>query len=281
MTEPSWLKAAEARQKGGDFAGAIHDYRMAIQTWLEAGEGSGYPILSAYFHLGLACRAEGRLAEALESYQAAAKLVGIRGRFLLCNLYYSGCAYFAQGNVEAGKAEHRRLLDLLSRPDTAKDFSPEFMHPRDLDLAIEDCSRAGDDFCRGLAKKAKEDWAGAIADLGAACKESPQNAAIRQWWLTARILRNGFPNPNFPQTLQPGIEYVSVWYQEDRPAQVHVTYYAAEQEPRTESYTRAKGVQIHGQFQNSDDWILLNSHGHQEGSVHYYWRAAEGIARQP
>ncbi len=271
MPEQSHLNAANAKQKEGDFAGAVAEYRVAIQ----AGQVPSYAIKSTYLYLGLACRAEGKLAEARESYQAMSGLLALSDWHYRYNFYYyHGCTFFAQGNIEAGKADHRQLLDLLLRPDVAKDFSPDYMHLRDLDLAIEDCSSADDYFCRGLAKKAKGDWTGAIADLKVAYEESPEDHALRQWWLTAQILQNGFPNPYFPQVLQHGIEYVSVWYAEDTPARVYITHYAVGIERHFESYARKKGVQVHDHYKSGDEWVFLRFETHKEGSTYYYWRSS-------
>ncbi len=270
--------AAKDKQKEGDFAGAIADYQVALHTGVVS-----FFLDNARFFICLAYRAEGRLAEALESYLFFAELLANPAppKSLQYNFYYyRGCTFFAQGNIEAGKADHNQLLDLLFRPDAAKDFSPEYIHQCDLDLAIEDCSRAGDYFCRGLAKKAKGDWAGAIADFQVACEESPENHAMRQWWLTAQMLQHGFPNPWCPQRLLPGIEYVSVEYNEPTET-VQIMNYAAGREKRYETYSRTKGCQLHEHYKNSDDWIFMHSHNHQEGSIYYYWSSPKGLTWCP
>jgi hypothetical protein len=178
--------------------------------------------------------------------------------------------------MEAGKADHHQLLDLLLRPDVTKDFSPEYIHTRDLELAIEDCSRADDYFCRGLAKKAKGDWAGAIVDIKVACEESPENRALRQWWLTTQLLQKGLPNPYLPQTLQPGVEYVIVEYNEPTDT-VRIMSYAAGREKRHETYSRTEGRQRHEAYQSSDEWIFMHSRYHQEGRSYYYWNSPQEL----
>jgi len=278
--ETSWTAycAAKDKQTAGDFAGAIADYQVALHTG-----GVGLYLDYARFFICLAYRAEGRLVEALAGYEFFAELLANPAplQSLQYNFYYyRGCTFFAQGNIAAGKADHQQLRALLFRPDAAKDFSPETVHPRDLDLAIEDCSRADDYFCRGLAKKAKGDWGGAIADLKRAWEEHPENQAMRQWWLTAQLLQNGLPNPYFPQTLWPGIEYVTVGYNE--PSEViEIMKYAAGREMRYETYSRTEGEQLHERYKNGDEWVLMHFQYHQEGRSYYYWNLPNGDIGPP
>ncbi len=266
---PFWTHyhAAEAAHQAGDFDGAAAAYQAALQY-----DGVDLFMDYARLYLCLAYRAQGMLAEALAGFEQMARrpLNPRPYPVIQRNLhYYHGCVLFASGDLRAGRAAHRRLLDLLARPETAKDFCLAFHHPADLDFAVRDCTLGGDRFCRALARRAAGDWPAAIADFEAACQAEPRRPALRQWLHAARILQNGFPGSYFPERLLPGVEYVSLEYEEDAAA-VHVTRYAAGSPNRAETLPRADGVRLHQQFARSRDWFLLHEQRHHEGSSHTF-----------
>ena len=272
-SDPFWTHyhAAQALHKAGDFDGAAAEYRSALQQ-----PGIDLFIDYARLSLCLAYRAQGKLAEALDGYRGFDRLLGKpypavqRSRF-----FYQGCLHFAVGDLRAGRAAHNKLLDLLTRPDTPRDYIPEFLHPADLEFAVQDCDRRGNRFGRALAEKARGDWPEAIADFEAACDALPDRPALRDWLHAARILQPGFPNPYNPERLLPGVEYMAFDYDEDAAA-VRVTRYAAGAPTLTQTLARAEGVRLHEQLSRSRGWFLLRSQSHKEGSSHYFANVERG-----
>jgi len=271
---PFWTHyhAPEALPQAGDFDGAAAAYQAALQY-------DGVDLFMDYARLyqGLAYRAQGMLAEALAGFEELASRPPNAQPYPVIQRslhYYHGCVLYASGDLRAGQAAHRRLLDLLTRPETAKDFSPAFQHPADLEFAVRDCTLGGDLFCRALARRAAGDWPAAIADFEAACQANPRQPALRQWLHAARILRDGFPSYFFPERLMPGVEYLALDYEEDAAA-VHVNRYAAGTPNRAETLPRAQGVQLHQQLTRSRDWFLLHEQRHHEGSSHYFVKIKE------
>lgn len=272
--------AATLKHKQGDFSRAAIDYESAISLLLRSEEVPCLILADAYFCRGLAYRAQGKVAEALRSYQAMEQLFVSGPRPIMSDLfnlhYYRGCALFAFGNMEAGRAEHNRLLVLLAKPDSAKDYRPRHIHLCDLELAMKDCETAGDFFCRGLAKRSRKDWEGALSDVENACKQSPGNQAMHQWWLITQVLRKGIPSPYSAETLYPGVEYVTVEYGEALES-VSVKWFGLNEEIRRVTCTKKMGRQLHARYKTRKDWIFLYSHYHQHNSIFYYCRSKAGV----
>ncbi len=278
MANPSYwttLTAAQATHRAGDFAGAIKGYREAIRAGIESGQSIGFFLGEAHLGMGLACRAANQLEQALTCHQTLESLAQEKikplERHLLNLYYYWGCTLYAQGDIEAGIAAHRRLFQRLFTPDTPQDYAPRAIHPRDLQAAIEDCDRADARFCRGLAKRAQGDWAGAAFDLQAASEQTLQDSWLKKWAQTAHLLQRGFVSPHARETLQPGVEYVYFEHNEESRS-VIVLQFALDTPMIRGEYPLAESAQIHAHYKQDEAWVLMRRQNHQEGHSYYYWR---------
>ena len=274
------LDMARIRQRNGLFAEAADGYEKVLQHWAAAGRDPDIQMHRTCLRLALAYRAMDLPAKALSSCQIVKIDPDAHGPLYSNLLFYRGCFLFALGRIEEGKSAHGHLLTLLNLPESAKDFSPEYVHDRDLELAIQDCGQADALWSQSLARRSRKDWQGACTNLQTAISKEPGDNSLQTWLVATALFMSGLPDKE-PTTLPEGIEYLRVQYDCDTPETVYIGRFTPIDGWTRTPYGQVEGRRIHEQVRKDPAFILLSNRCNKEGSVHCYWREATVDHRTP
>lgn len=200
--------------------------------------------------------------------------------------FFRSNAVLALGEFESAIDLHFALYEtILINPYRPRPvFDLRWYHPFGdqadfiMNLHVQDCSDLlvidphllPTIWLRGITKRSKDDWAGAIDDFKMVTQHDPSNDQFRKWYYCALQLQAGLPSTNAPHTLLPQSECYRFYY--DLSAQVvFVSYFSDDRLESVES-SQSETQALEADLTDDDEWLLIEDYSHQDGYSLSFWR---------
>ena len=204
----------------------------------------------------------------------------------LSNEFFRSNAVLALGEFDSAIELHTTLYETILTDPTRrhKVFDLCWYHPIDdpsafvFNLNIQDCTdllmidpqQLPTLWLRGITKRSKRDWEGAIADFKLVTEVDSTNAYYRNWLHCVLQLQAGLPSESKPHMLLAGSDCYRFYY-EIGPQFGRISYFG-EGTVEVREYPIDEAQAIERELNDDEEWLMIEHHSHKEGYSVSFWR---------